>query len=75
MAHSKEENLTPLDLIFPLIEKNSKKNYSKTKEIFQKFSFNESLNYVLNNSYSLKDNKTLKEKINFSLKDLEEQLL
>ena len=75
MAHSKEDNLTPLDLIFPLIEKESKQNYSKTKEIFLKLSFNEPLNYVLHNYYSLKDNKTLKEKINFSLKDLEEQLL
>ena len=39
-AHSIEENLTPLDLIFPLIEKESKQNYSKTKEIFLKLSFN-----------------------------------
>ena len=75
LAHSIEENLTPLEMIFPLIEKDSKKNYLNTKAILQKLSFNKPLSQALNNYYSLKDKKKLIENINFSLKELEQELL
>ena len=75
LAHSIEDNLTPIEMIFPLIEKDSKKNYLNTKAILQKLSFNKPLSQALNSYYSLKDKKKLIENINFSLKELEQELL
>ena len=75
LSHSIEDNLTLLEMIFPLIEKYNKKNYLNTKEILQKLSFNKPLNRALKNYYSLKDKKKLIENINFTLEELEEQLL
>lgn len=75
LAHSIEDNLTPIEMIFPLIEKDSKKKYLNTKTILQKLSFNKPLSQALNSYYSLKDKKKLIENINFSLKELEQELL
>ena len=75
LAHSIEDNLTPIEMIFPLIEKDSKKNYLNTKAILQKLSFNKPLSQALNSCYSLKDKKKFIENINFSLKELEQEFL
>ena len=75
LAHLIKENSTPLEMIFPLIEKESKRDYSNTKKILSELSFNKTLNYALNNYYSLKDKKKMTENINFSLKELENHLL
>ena len=75
LAHSIEDNLTPIEMIFPLIEKDSKKKYLNTKAILQKLSLNKPLSQALINYYSLKDKKKLIENINFSLKELEQELL
>ena len=75
LAKPIEENSTPLEMFFPLMEKEGKKNYSNTKNILLKLSFNEILKDSLNNFYSIKNKKNLIEVINFDKKDLEEQLL
>ena len=75
LAHSIEDNLTPIEMLFPLIEKDSKKIYLNTKAIFQKLSFNKPLLQALNSYSSLKDKKKFIENINFSLKELEQEFL
>ena len=39
LAHNIDENISPLDLIFSLLEKDMKKEYPKVKSILKKLSF------------------------------------
>ena len=74
LAHSIDENLTPLELIFQIVESDKKKCYPIVKQIFNNLSLNEPLKYAVNNYYSFKEqNRTLKN-IRFSLEDLEDEL-
>ena len=75
LAHNIEENVCPLDMIFSMLEKDSKKVYQKIKPILKKLSFDETLNYPLNNYYSLKDMSKLIKHIKFPLKELENMLI
>lgn len=73
LAHVIDEYTAPLELIFSLLEKD-KKEYPKIKLILNNLSFNETLQYALNNYYSIKDKKKLIGNIRFTLEDLESQL-
>ena len=75
LAHNIDENISPLDLIFSLLEKDMKKEYPKVKSILKKLSFDEILKYARNNYYSLKDKNDLINHIKFSLKNLQDLLV
>ncbi len=75
LAHNIDENISPLDLIFSLLEKDMKKEYPKVKSILKKLSFDEILKYARNNYYSLKDKNDLINHIKFSLKNLQKLLV
>ena len=55
-------------MIFSMIEKDKKKYYPNVKELLKTLSFNETLKYVENNYYSLKDKENLVKNIKFSEK-------
>ena len=74
LAHSIDENLTPLELIFQIVESDKKKCYPKVKQIFNNLSLNEPLKYAVNNYYSFKDQNRILKNIRFSLEDLEDEL-
>ena len=73
-AHSIDENLTPLELIFQIVESDKKKCYPIVKQIFNNLSLNEPLKYAVNNYYSFKDQNRILKNIRFSLEDLEYEL-
>ena len=75
LAHTVEENVTPLEMIFSMIETDKKKNYPNVKELFKTLSFNETLKYVENNYYSLKDKENLVKNIKFSPEKLTNLLM
>ena len=75
LAHSIDEDTTPLEMIFTLIEKGRKKNYSNTKKLLLELSFDEILSHAIDNYNSLKNKEKLIEAINISRKELEQQLL
>ena len=74
LAHSIDENLTPLELIFQIVESDKKKCYPIVKQIFNNLSLNEPLKYAVNNYYSFKDQNRILKNIRFSLEDLEYEL-
>ena len=74
LAHSIDENLTPLELIFQIVENDKKKCYPKVKQIFNNLSLNEPLKYAVNNYYSFKDQNRILKNIRFSLEELEDEL-
>ena len=74
LAHSIDENLTPLELIFQIVESDKKKCYPIVKQIFNNLSLNEPLKYAVNNYYSFKDQNRILKNIRFSLEDLEDEL-
>ena len=74
LAHSIDENLTPLELIFQIVESDKKKCYPKVKQIFNNLSLNEPLKYAVNNYYSFKDQNRILKNIRFSLEELEDEL-
>ena len=74
LAHSIDENLTPLELIFQIVESDKKKCYPIVKQIFNNLSLNEPLKYAVNNYYSFKDQNRILKIIRFSLEDLEDEL-
>ena len=74
LAHSIDENLTPLELIFQIVESDKKKCYPIVKQIFDNLSLNEPLKYAVNNYYSFKDQNRILKNIRFSLEDLEDEL-
>ena len=73
-AHSIDENLTPLELIFQIVESDKKKCYPIVKQIFNNLSLNEPLKYAVNNYYSFKDQNRILKNIRFSLEELEDEL-
>ena len=74
LAHSIDENLTPLELIFQIVESDKKKCYPIVKQIFNNLSLNEPLKYAVNNYYSFKDQNRILKNIRFSLEELEDEL-
>ena len=74
LTHSIDENLTPLELIFQIVENDKKKCYPIVKQIFNNLSLNEPLKYAVNNYYSFKDQNRILKNIRFSLEDLEDEL-
>ena len=74
LAHSIDENLTPLELIFQIVESDKKKCYPIVKKIFNNLSLNEPLKYAVNNYYPFKDQNRILKNISFSLEDLEDEL-
>ena len=74
LAHSIDENLTPLELIFQIVESDKKKCYPIVKQIFNNLSLNEPLKYAVNNYYSFKEQNRILKNIRFSLEDLEDEL-
>lgn len=75
LAHTVEENVSPLEMIFSMIEKDKKKYYPNVKELLKTLSFNETLKYVENNYYSLKDKENLVKNIKFSPEKLANLLM
>ena len=73
LGHVIEEYTTPLELIFSLLKKD-KKEYPEIEQILNNLSFNETLQYAVNNYYSIKDKRKLIKNIRFTLKDLKSQL-
>ena len=74
LAHSIDENLTPLELIFQIVESDKKKCYPIVKQIFNNLSLNEPLKYAVNNYYSFKEQNRILKNIRFSLEELEDKL-
>lgn len=74
LVHSIDENLTPLELIFQIVESDKKKCYPIVKQIFNNLSLNEPLKYAVNNYYSFKDQNRILKNIRFSLEELEDEL-
>ena len=74
LVHSIDENLTPLELIFQIVESDKKKCYPIVKQIFNNLSLNEPLKYAVNNYYSFKEQNRILKNIRFSLEDLEDEL-
>ena len=74
LTHSIDENLTPLELIFQIVESDKKKCYPIVKQIFNNLSLNEPLKYAVNNYYSFKDQNRILKNIRFSLEELEDEL-
>lgn len=74
LAHSIDVNLTPLELIFQIVESDKKKCYPIVKQIFNNLSLNEPLKYAVNNYYSFKDQNRILKNIRFSLEELEDEL-
>ena len=74
LALSIDENLTPLELIFQIVESDKKKCYPIVKQIFNNLSLNEPLKYAVNNYYSFKDQNRILKNIRFSLEELEDEL-
>ena len=74
LTHSIDENLTPLELIFQIVESDKKKCYPIVKQIFNNLSLNEPLKYAVNNYYSFKDQNRILKNIRLSLEDLEDEL-
>jgi hypothetical protein len=70
LAHSIDDESTPLEKIFSMIEKDKKLSYPKVKKILNSLSFNETLKYAENNYYSSKDQRNLVNKIKFSIDNL-----
>ena len=73
LGHVIDEYTTPLELIFSLLKKD-KKEYPEIKQILNNLSLNETLQYAVNNYYSIKDKRILIKNIKFTLKDLKLQL-
>ena len=74
LAHTNNENVSPLQKIFWLVEKEKKKTFPHSKKLLEDLSFNETLKYAENNYYSLKDKNKLLNNIKFSYEKLVELL-
>ena len=74
LAHSIDDESTPLEKIFSMIEKDKKLSYPEVKKLLNSLSFNETLKYAENNYYSFKDQRKLVDHIKFSIDKLTEIL-
>ena len=70
LAHSIDDESTPLEKIFSMIEKDKKLSYPEVKKLLNSLSFNETLKYAENNYYSFKDQRNLVNNIKFSIDNL-----